>query len=109
MPIQAGALDREIVIQTDTVTQSGTGEPSHSWATLATVWAQKVERGGREFHQAQQLSAETQAVFRIRHRTDVAPGLERVSYNSMTWDILHVMEVGRREALDLLCKAQQAT
>ena len=103
--MRAGQLDRSIILQTNSASQSTTGEVSESWSTLATVWAKKIERGGREFHAAQQVNAETQVVFRIRHRTDVNAQVQ-ISFDSVTYEIMHVMEIGRAEGLDLLCKAQ---
>lgn len=103
--MRAGELDRYITLQTNTPSQSATGEVSESWGTLAQVWARKVEKGGREFAAAQQINAETQVMFRIRYRSDVTPS-NQLTYDSVTYDILHVAEVGRGVGLDLLCKAQ---
>jgi len=103
--IRAGELDRRVVIQTNTPVQDAYGEPVESWGTLATVWAQYEALTGRERFVADQVAAEIDARFTIRHRSDVTPK-QRISWDSKTWDIEAVLEVGRKEALQLLCTAK---
>jgi head-tail adaptor len=47
-PITEGELNERVTIQTATVTRGDANAEVLSWATVATVWAKVVERGGRE-------------------------------------------------------------
>lgn len=46
--MKAGDLRERVQIQRATITRDAFGEERPSWATVATVWAKVVERGGRE-------------------------------------------------------------
>jgi SPP1 family predicted phage head-tail adaptor len=46
--VKAGELRERIEIQTATITRNAFNEEEPTWATVATVWAKVVERGGRE-------------------------------------------------------------
>lgn len=93
--MDSGRLDRLITIQVASMTQNDYGEEIPSWSTLAQVWAQFLPGGGNERFTAQQVYAEAQARFRIRHRSDVTPE-NQITYDSKTWDILSVDEYGGR-------------
>ena len=45
-------------------------------------------------------------MFRLRHRSDVAPRWRLVSEGS-TWDITGVTQLGRRDGIELRCVAAQ--
>lgn len=104
--MRAGELDRRIVIQTNTPVADATGEPVESWGTLATVWAKFEPLRGVERFAAEQVHAELDAKFTIRHRTDVGPK-QRISWDGETWDIEAALEFGRRAWLQLLCSAKR--
>lgn len=104
--MRAGDLDRPITIEAKATTQAGNGELIESWSTLATVWAQVRELHGRERFQAQQVHAEIDTRFRMRHRTDVTVE-HRISYAGSVYDIKAVMEIGRRVGLEILATAVQ--
>ena len=98
--IRVGAMDRRITLQTATETQDGYGEPVPTWSTLATVWASvRPERASEQF-EGDQEHATRQTIFRIRYRSDVNEKT-RISYGSQVYDITGIIEIGRREALDL--------
>jgi SPP1 family predicted phage head-tail adaptor len=101
--MQVGKLDREITLEFKTPGQSGSGEPTETWGTPATVWAAVRPLSGREYYAAlgAQIVAEETLVFSIRHRTDVRPGTTRIQYESRTYNIRRVAEVGRRDGLDI--------
>jgi SPP1 family predicted phage head-tail adaptor len=103
--MRAGKMDRRIIIQRATVTQDDHGEPIETWATLDTVWAQYLPGGGDERYSGQQVFAETQCRFRIRHRAGIKP-TDRVSYEGREYDILAVDPIGRREGLEIKAKAR---
>ena len=86
-----GRMDRQIVIEQNTPTQDSAGQPIDSWATLATVWAEFLPAGGREFWQAKQVNAETVASFRIHYRSDVTRKM-RLTFAGDTYDIVDAAE-----------------
>lgn len=100
--MRAGALDRQIVIQTPTETQGATGEPSVSWGAFATVWASRRDTLGRERVLAGAETAMADCVFRIRWLSGVTAKM-RVMEGADAWDIVALAELGRCEGLDLTC------
>lgn len=108
--LKAGELDRRITLQTNTPPAlSARGAGGESWGTLATVWARYLPKHGREYLAGggAEVTAEADAVFLIRHRTDVGPATVRISYDGKLWDILSVVEYGRKVGLELVAKARQ--
>lgn len=102
--MRAGTLDRQITIEASAVVQDAYGDPVESWMLLATVWAQVLPLRGSERFQAQQIDAELTTRFRIRYRDDVTP-LMRVAHDGDRYEIEAVIEIGRREGLELLGRA----
>lgn len=103
--MRSGRLDRTITIETNTPTQNSFGELIDSWATLATVPAQYIPARGGERFTAQQVYGQSVATFKIRYRTDVDVE-DRITFDSKTWDILDIRELGRREGLEIDAKAE---
>jgi SPP1 family predicted phage head-tail adaptor len=103
--VKAGALDRRVVIQTRTLTRNAYGEQVESWATLDTVWAQKLDVLGREFFGSQRELAEGTAKFRLRWRDDLSV-TDRLSFDSKTYDIVQISELGRHEGLEIVAVAR---
>lgn len=100
----AGPMDRRAIILSRSLSQNGYGEQIETFATLDTVWAQKVELSGQEQIAAQQVSAETTIIFRIRWRSDVKATC-RLLVDGVTYMIAYIAELGRRERLELTCRA----
>lgn len=103
MGLNAGALDREITLQTATAVQSDSGEESFDWdnATAQTIWAEWLPAGTREAWQAQQrLGAYVDGVFRVydlASRPD--PDNTRIVFEGRTFDVKPWIEIGRKEGL----------
>ncbi len=103
--MRAGAMDRLIELQRRSLAAANVhGERVESWTTYSTVWAEKLEGGGREAFVAQTTYASTDMRFRIRHRTDVVV-TDRVLFDGRGFDILGINEIGRREGLELFTRA----
>jgi SPP1 family predicted phage head-tail adaptor len=97
-------MDRRVTLQTRSLAAANArGEKIASFATLATVWGEKRDLSGRELYAASQLHAEARVSFRIRHR-DSLTTINRVVYDGLTYDVLHIAEIGKRDGLELLCK-----
>lgn len=104
--MRAGPLDRRIEIQERTPVPDTIGQRVDSWATIATVWAQRRTAGrGEAFTAAQRLASATDE-FRIRYRTDFtpSPSQHRILFDGNAYDILSVAELGRREGWSLVCE-----
>ena len=99
-----GNLDRRITIRELVDGQDAAGQPIQVCQTVATVWAQFEPLRGRERFVAQQVQAELDARFRIRYRTDIHPGMH-IAFGDEEYDIEAVMEIGRREGLEILASA----
>ncbi len=99
-----GKMDRRITLQRKTVTTNGYGEEVVAWTDLATVWAEKVDMRGSERYAAAQAVAQLDTKFRIRYRSGITP-IDRIIYGNTTYDVGGILEIGRREGLELHAKA----
>lgn len=105
--MRAGKLDREIVIERNTPTRDSYGASIEGWATLATVWARKLEESGKEFFSADQVVADQKVVWRIRWPDGFTPTVEdRINYDGNYYDITALPELGRRAGMDIHSVAQ---
>lgn len=101
--LNAGDLDREIVLQTATRVQSASGEPIVTWGADETVWAEWLPAGTKEAWQAQQrLGAYVDGVFRIYDKTPrPTPDDMRILFDGRVFDIKPYIEIGRSEGLEI--------
>ena len=105
-----GRADRRIALQSSTLATNAYGQRVATWATYATVWAQLTYTGGDEKLQSDQVSSTVKTQFKIRYSSDtssVKPS-DRVVYNGNNYEVLYVQEVGRSEALNLICELRSA-
>lgn len=102
--MRAGGLDRRVTIQQRTLGQSASGAATETWADFATVWAGKRDLKGREFFDAQKENAEISTEFRLRWRSDVTAEM-RLQLDGLTYDIVSIAELARREGLLILATA----
>jgi SPP1 family predicted phage head-tail adaptor len=111
--VRYGRLDRRIAIQRKTVTQSPSGQPVETWATLATRWASVKPVSGDERFSDPQLAAKQQTEFEVRHAADVASltPMDRIvlTATGAVHDILAVHEIGRREGLKIIAVRRSDT
>jgi SPP1 family predicted phage head-tail adaptor len=100
---QAGQLDRRITIQTFSETTDNFGQEVKSFSTLASVWANVVEKVGSEGEDGEMIAATKKVEFVIRYRTDVNEEM-RISYNSNTYKIQAIQSADARKAfLKIVC------
>ena len=98
-------LDRRITIQEPVVSKDGYGEDVVTgWTPVATVWAQVIPVSGREYFDAAAIRAEKTTRFRIRWRSGVTEAM-RIVYDGRSYDILGIVEIGRREGLEIRAEA----
>lgn len=103
--MRSGSLDRRITLQRKSTVQNSTGEQIETWIDLAPVWASKKDLRGNERFAAQQIMAEVDTQFRIRYRAGLTP-IDRVFYAGKYYDVKAVLEIGRREGMDLMAQAR---
>ena len=101
--IEAGKLDRRIVIQSETIARDDFGGEDPTWSTLATVWAGIEYRSGTETNEADQMVSMNKIMFTIRYRTDITARM-RIYYNSVYYYITLVEQLGRQEGTVLHCE-----
>ena len=104
--MRSGPLDRVLTLQKKTPTQDTYGEEIYTWTEVAKIWGQRKDLRGSEFYTAQQLESKITATFRTRFRSDITPGENRIVYDDVVYDIQAVIELGRREALELMVIAR---
>ena len=98
-------MDRRIILQRKTVTQDAYGEEIATWATLDTVWAQRLELKGAEQWQARQVIANIEAKYRIHWRSGLTP-VDRMTEDGRIFDVYSAIELGHREAIELTVGAR---
>jgi SPP1 family predicted phage head-tail adaptor len=104
----SGRMDRRIIIEQwgeDSPAFNSYGEPSGSWTTFITCWAQKRDRSGREFFVSGTVSEAT-VIFRIRYVSGINTKM-RISYDSEYYNILSIAEYGREDSMELMAKVQE--
>jgi SPP1 family predicted phage head-tail adaptor len=96
-----GRLDRQITLLQRTLTRDTSGSAVESWQGVALLWAEVKETTAREFFASQQKTSEVSRVFIIRYRDGIDSHSHRVLYRGESHDIDSVVEIGRREGLEL--------
>ena len=95
--MRAGLLDQRITIESRTDARNAVGQGIPTWG----MFAANVPAGfdpirGREFYNAQALTVERAAMFRIRYMVGLVAG-HRIQYDSVVWDITSVEQVFGRD------------
>jgi SPP1 family predicted phage head-tail adaptor/HK97 gp10 family phage protein len=93
--MEAGELDRKIRLERPDEDVSAYGENVITWISVGEVWAKVKGVGGYEAYAASQRYAEATHEFTVRFRKDLTTKY-RVSYQGQEFDILHLVEIGRR-------------
>ena len=100
MTIAAGMFDRQITLQSKTVTRDRYGGETRTWADQATVWCRIVPVRSDETFSTEQLRGVDMVDFDIRYRTDVKSDW-RIVFEGSNYDILSILERTRRDGLRL--------
>ena len=106
--MDAGRLDRRIVLKRRKTGTNGFGEPVDEWASLATVWASVLAVSDGERWRAGETLAAKLCRFTIRWSSKVAvlDPRDQIEYDGRTWDIQGVKELGRREMIEITAAAR---
>lgn len=91
-----GSRNKLITLQHRSVAAAdANGTKRQSFTDYATVWAEKIDAGGREFFNAGQEQAEIATRFKIRYRSDVLI-TDRISFEGLNYNVTHIQEIGRK-------------
>lgn len=111
--MDAGNLDRRIVIEYTSTGQDDYGAPVQSWTELATVWAEVTDlspsRGAEALQQGLQVARNATRI-RYRYRADVtsAMRIRELGAADATVRTLQIIagpaEIGRQEFSEVLCE-----
>ena len=104
--MDAGPLDRRIVIERSVNIIVPPGDQVEDWREFARRWASFRTQGGREFLAADAERTEERAVFTIRY-LDGLTLADRVVYRGRIYDIEAVNEIGHREGQQLMTVARK--
>jgi len=104
--MRAGQMDRRLTLRRRSVgAKDANGFSAEPFVEYDTVWARKVEIGGREFVQAGTKDAQQTTRFEIRWRDDVA-ATDRVTCEGVDYRLTAApSEIGRRRGLLLFAEA----
>jgi SPP1 family predicted phage head-tail adaptor len=95
-----GRLDRRIEIQNKMVSQNEFGESIDLFIKKFDSWAQVLPMRGSERFTSQQTVSQADTKFRIRWRPNIGT-LSRIVYNEKEYDITAILEIGKREGLEI--------
>jgi SPP1 family predicted phage head-tail adaptor len=98
--LHARQLDRTVTIERLSRTVDDYGAEAEAWAPVATLRAQRVENGSREFVRAYGQAEEGTAVFRTRFASGITTA-DRLVFEGDALELVEVREIGRRASLEL--------
>lgn len=106
MPLNAGQLDRRIVVQRRTGDADDHGREEDVWEDVGTFWAQFVPEKAREYFAGGTERSGLTAVFRLRYATATEAAIDssmRVLDGAVVFSVRGVMPSAAREWVDLAC------
>jgi SPP1 family predicted phage head-tail adaptor len=102
--ITSGKLNRQGVLQSETVTRGASGQALSTWSNVATVWFAMLDQSGREVVTAREVLPEMTHTLMIRYRAGVT-GKLRFVYGARIFDVLAVRNPEEANEMLLLdCK-----
>lgn len=102
--MQAGRLNRLVMLQAPGTAEDELGQPIPGWTDVATLWADIRMKSGLESIKAGASASVVQASIRVRYRAGITAGM-RVVHNLQAYNIVAVLpDVGAREYIDLVCE-----
>ena len=102
-----GRMDKLITIQeqsADSPAHDSYGAPSSTWGTYITRWAEKIDKGGREFFTGGTVGEAT-CMFKMYYVDGLTTKM-RISYDSEYYDIIGIAELGRQDTHEITAKVQ---
>ncbi len=104
--MKAGQLRHRVLLQDRVATTDDIGQPSTSWLTVATVWADVRYLSGLSAIKSGADVSLSKCSVRMRQRA-VNAG-QRIVYGNEVFEIDAVLPDGKREYVDAVCKVINA-
>lgn len=98
--LNAGRMNRRIVIERVTETVKPSGSVSKVWTQLAMVWGEMIQQTATEFFTGYGEAETGTVVFRVRYRPGITTA-DRVNYQGQSYGIAEIKEIGNRAGLEL--------
>lgn len=102
--MKAGKLDRTLTILNASTARNSVGEETVSTSSLGDIAAEKMNLTLKDVQRAQLHTTPIDAKFRIRWRDDITI-IDRIQHDGVTYEIVAIDEIGRREGLFLTLRA----
>lgn len=101
--MNAGILNRRIIIMKATSTQNEFGEKIDTWSTFVERWAMIEPLSGREYFTAKQSLSEIDKRVTVRYSTGIKPSM-RLIYNNENYNIKSVININEaNRELEIYC------
>jgi len=104
--IETHKLEHAIEISRRSVTVNRLGEDVEAWLPIAGIRAERVNTTSRDFLRGGGEGEEAFAVWRVRYRDDITLE-DRVVHKGREFDIVEMIEIGRRNGLELRTRLRQ--
>lgn len=103
MLITSAKLRQRIKVQRREDVRDAFGGVANSWVDVATLWAEVLDRSGKQIYNTDQQLNEVYTRIRIRFRRDVHPEM-RVVFGGKNYDISSVLDLtGDGSFIELMC------
>ena len=104
--MKAGLLRHRVELQSRVNTVDDIGQPSTSWLTTATLWADVRYLSGLSAIKSGADVSQSKVSIRVRHTT-VNAG-QRIVYGDEVFDIQTVLPDGKKSYVDCVCEVLNA-
>lgn len=102
--MRAGPLNTRIVVQRQSTTPDGIGQPVLTWTTFATLWADVKQNSGMSMVRVDADISIVRASIRIRYRNDITSAM-RVLAGTTVYQIQAVLpDTAGKQYTDLVCQ-----
>lgn len=98
--MEAGKLDRRIIIQSPIFTTDTRGQAVTTFADTATVWANVEETGANEAEQANRLQGSRNYTIIIRYRASLT-AKNRIVFGTTNLEITGLTTKGRNQYIEI--------
>ena len=100
--LAAGRLDRRVTIVRPAVTRDALNTPVEGEPTRTVRWASVRPAPGTERFANLENAATAPTRFVLRWQADLVRITDRIEHDGRTYDVVSVMEIGRREGWEVL-------
>lgn len=107
--MEAGKLDRRVTLLRASVERAArSNAPVETWSPIGRVWASKRAVSDGEAAKSAEIAATVTDRFQIRWTSALSSvnAKDRLECGGVTYNIVAVREIGRREGLEISAKAR---